>query len=154
MAEQNMLERTDPEKADRLLKALQVPGMSTMKAAEIVGVPRVTAIDFRKRNQRVIQDGRQTKWEDLVPLLKEGASEAFAIAAEKMDDASIRDLAIFGAIAIDKGFLIEGRATQNISVVHEHRHNIDALGAALRDALAARQGPTTIEAELLDSDSD
>ena len=154
MAEQNMLERTDPEKAERLLAALSVPGMSTLKAAEIVGVSRITAHDFRNRNRRVIQEGRQTKWGDLVPLLKEGASEAFTIALDKLDGASIKELAIFGAIAIDKGFLIEGRATHNISVVHEHRHALGELGAAIQDALKARRPPTVIEAELVDSDSD
>ena len=152
MAEKNKVEVREPETAERLLQALSIPGMSTMKAAAIVGVPRKTAEDFRKRNGGVIQDGRQTKWADLVPLLKDGASEAFTIALDKLDDASIKELAIFGAIAIDKGFLIEGRATHNISVVHEHRHSMPRLGQALQDALVARQSPTVIEGELLDSE--
>ena len=139
MARPNALEHRDPEKAKELLEALSTPGMSTNRAAALVGVPEKTARRFKLRNLPVINESADRKWEELSPVLRDLSFEAANRAKSALPDASARDAAIVMGIATEKGLLIDGRPSQISAMVHEHRHNFAGLGAVLRDALESRR---------------
>jgi len=154
MADGNKLEVRDPGTAELLLEALSWPDATVQSVADETGIAYNSVKRFKGRNLRVITERGSQKWERIIPALRKVAWAGTKRAVEAMEGASAKDAMIATGIAIEKGFLVEGRVTQNISVVHEHRHSMPGLGQALQDALAARQAPTVIEAELLDQDPD
>ena len=152
------LEDRDPEKAMRILERLADPMRkdSYDKIAADEGVSRMQIVNLRKRNESVIeahqfQNGSEVPetFEEFLPMLREKAFKALNVSDEDVKKASLAQRGIFAGIAMDKSFILEGRAAMNINVLHEHRHNMDALGEALADALRAKSGelPEFIEAE-------
>ena len=142
------LEQRDPQKAEELLDALSEPRATVKGVAGRTGIPRMTVSDFKDRNRGVIEDSRQRKWEDLVPILKELALLASERAKVSLGGASAKDAAIVMGIATEKGFLVEGRATSNVHVLHEHRHSLGDLGEALGEALNQLRPQHVVEGEL------
>ena len=84
----------------------------------------------------------------MVPELKDLAFKATQAAKAGLAKAGPRDNMIAAGIAIEKGHLIEGKATQLVGIVHEHRHNVAGVLEAIREELEKRQGTTTIDAQV------
>ena len=160
------LEERDPAKALRILEKLADP-LRTESLRELARSENITDKTLRalwKRNEGVMSahlslngdengsgNGSEVpdELEGFLPMLKRVSFEALNMTREDLEKASPAQRGVLGGIAFDKAAILEGRATMNVSVLHEHRHDMDSLGEALADALRAKSGelPDFIEAE-------
>lgn len=149
MGSNKSLEVRNPQKAKKLIDSLSQPGATEREAAISCKVPKSTAHDIKKRNAGVIEARRAKKWGelDLVGL----ASQARDRAETALSKASAKDAAIVLGIAVEKGHLIEGKATSNVNIVHEHRHTLPGLLEAIQKSLE-RRGHTSIDGQVVEGE--
>lgn len=126
------------KKKDQILDRLSEPDDPSLNTVvRETDTPYSTVKDTKTKNPEVIEVRRQLKWADID--FKGLASNARDRADDQLKNASAKDAAIVMGIATEKGHLIEGKATQLVGVVHEHRHNVTGVLEAIRQTLEQRQ---------------
>ena len=155
------LEDTDPAKVLRVLERLADPfkGGSQEKIARVEEISRNTVKAIKDRYACVLaghlvpkgNDENASKvpetFEEFLPLLKEKAYKALNVSDDDIKNATLAQRGIFFGITLDKSFILEGRDTMKISVLHEHRYALDGISQLVAGERERRALPEFIEAE-------
>lgn len=134
-----LVEETRPEQAAELIALVaENPGEAIKRLAEACGMPRETAAylvnRLESRYQPVGEAVERVTTASLTKLIEEKLPLLLnAIDQKKVDDATLRDIAVAFGVLAEKRQLLKGEPTQILT--YEERSNInDLLPAVLKEA--------------------
>lgn len=140
----NALEEERPDVARELIFHLANPSETRTKRAlaKLYNVPESQLYSFIGRNQKAIEAMKRKilvdNWDDMPNQFKALAALAVERSHEALPKASAKDAAIVAQIATDKVVFLENKGAHKVSIVQEHRHSFDELGAAIMTELQRR----------------
>ena len=152
------LEDTDPAKARRILEKMVDPlreeSLSQIARDEDVQLSTIKALF--KRNEHVLtaclplKDGDDEvpeTFEQFQPMLRRTAWHCLNVTKDEIKNSTPAQRGVLGGISLDKAFILEGRDTMKISVLHEHRYALDGISQLIAGERERRALPEFIEGE-------
>lgn len=139
---QKATETLDPEAAAELIALIaENPGDSITRLADACGLNPATARELVKRLetrfQPVLEEAKRVTTDSLVELIEEKLPLLLkSINQKKVDDATLRDIAVAFGVLAEKRQLLKGEPTQIMT--YQERQNMNEIGPELLKEMERR----------------